>query len=448
VRIESADNDIGGPLVGRRNVPSGNEEAGVTLFGPAATSNRVRGNWIGLSVDGRSAVPNGTGVSIAVGAAANSVGGTGPSDGNVISGNTLDGVFIVGDGTDGNTIARNAFGAAGAGPGAVGNGRSAVAIADADHTSVGQGPEEGNLFMASGRDGIYLNRADHTVIVGALVNGNTGHGVSVNSSADSIVPWNVIFGNGGDGVRIQGPESVRNMVGMGSIHSNVGKGLGLAGSANGDIARPTIAGGSSSVVSGTACPGCAGQVYSDDADEGRTLEAIAHANDATGSWMVAVALGGPNVTALATDAAKGTSEFSSPFALGSGSSFVVDDPGDGPDLHDDAPGDGTCRAMVGGCTLRAGIEEANALQGRDRITFARAMTIQVDPDTVPELTLSEPAVVDAGGVWDAAGDRPGVTIDGGGTSGAVLTIDADGCAVYGFADHRRRCRSPRMGRRQ
>lgn len=52
--------------------------------------------------------------------------------------------------------------------------------------------------------------------------------------------------------------------------------------------------------------------------------------------------------------------------------FVVNDAGDG---GDDTPGDTQCEtSVVGQCTLRAALEEANALGGTDTVTFAGAIT--------------------------------------------------------------------------
>jgi CSLREA domain-containing protein len=46
--------------------------------------------------------------------------------------------------------------------------------------------------------------------------------------------------------------------------------------------------------------------------------------------------------------------------------FAVDDTADAPDS---VPGDGSCNNGVGECTLRAAVEEANALAGADAVTL-------------------------------------------------------------------------------
>ncbi|MGH3088761.1 MAG: CSLREA domain-containing protein, partial [Rubrobacteraceae bacterium] len=79
--------------------------------------------------------------------------------------------------------------------------------------------------------------------------------------------------------------------------------------------------------------------------------------------------------------------------------FIVDSSADAVDA---TPGDGTCATAVNECTLRAAIQEANALVGDDSIDFS-----------VDEVTLS---IIGAGEDSAATGDldlRQDVIIDGG-----------------------------------
>jgi hypothetical protein len=66
-------------------------------------------------------------------------------------------------------------------------------------------------------------------------------------------------------------------------------------------------------VSGTACPGCTVEVFSDAEDEGRVYEGSAVASAAgTFSFTKPTGLTGPFITATATDGQGNTSEFSAP----------------------------------------------------------------------------------------------------------------------------------------
>jgi CSLREA domain-containing protein len=82
-------------------------------------------------------------------------------------------------------------------------------------------------------------------------------------------------------------------------------------------------------------------------------------------------------------------------------SFVVNSEGDQPDTD---PGDGKCQIIKRGqCTLRAAIEEANALSGHDTITF-NGSTTNIQPATnLPALTDDDGATIYGAG---------NVTLDG------------------------------------
>src|SRR5262249_43821262 len=77
---------MGGTVTGARNVIPGNQGSGISLTA-GATSNQVLGNYIGTMATGGTALPNqGNGVDLA-GASLNTIGGTAPGAGNLISGN-------------------------------------------------------------------------------------------------------------------------------------------------------------------------------------------------------------------------------------------------------------------------------------------------------------------------------------------------------------------------
>lgn len=78
----------------------------------------------------------------------------------------------------------------------------------------------------------------------------------------------------------------------------------------------------------------------------------------------------------------------------SAATFTVDDLGDSSGPGDTAPGDGVCEDIRPGtrCTLRAAIEEANALEGRDTIEFSVAGSIT--PFAAPMPVITEALVID------------------------------------------------------
>ena len=75
-----------------RNIFSGNS-INVKIFGNSARDNMVQGNFIGTDVNGSFAIGTGNGVSI-LDAPANTIGGTVAGAGNLISGNSGDGVHL------------------------------------------------------------------------------------------------------------------------------------------------------------------------------------------------------------------------------------------------------------------------------------------------------------------------------------------------------------------
>ncbi len=129
VEIDDAlDNTIGGNTAGAVNLISGNTLNGVEIDGAHATGNVIEGDEIGTDITGARPVPNSVGVEIDTDASGNTIGGTVAGAGNVISGNTGDGVEITGSGATGNLVAGNLIGTNAAGSAALANGNAGVEI--------------------------------------------------------------------------------------------------------------------------------------------------------------------------------------------------------------------------------------------------------------------------------------------------------------------------------
>ena len=90
----SSGNTIGGTASGAGNVISGNTDDGVEITGSGTTGNVVAGDFIGTDVSGTMAIPNGNGVEIDTNAAGNTIGGTTALARDIISGNTGYGVLL------------------------------------------------------------------------------------------------------------------------------------------------------------------------------------------------------------------------------------------------------------------------------------------------------------------------------------------------------------------
>ena len=114
INAGAEDNAIGGDAATLGNVISGNVGDGVHVRGAGGTAPdlaTVQGNRIGTSADGTAALGNGgSGIRLAGGAHDILVGGPTAGLGNLISGNTIDGVRIEGAGTTGVRLESNLIG--------------------------------------------------------------------------------------------------------------------------------------------------------------------------------------------------------------------------------------------------------------------------------------------------------------------------------------------------
>jgi hypothetical protein len=189
-------NVIGGTTAGARNVISGNAADGVNIGGTGSTANVVEGNYIGTSYTGNFAVPNGgNGVIIQAQATGNTVGGTGVGAGNLISGNTGNGVQIWNPVTNDNDVFGNLIGTNAAGTGAVPNTQNGVLIDDgaANNSIGGVLAGQANRIGFNKQNGIAVtNFANNDPLRGNAIFANVklgidldGDGVTPNDSDDS-----------------------------------------------------------------------------------------------------------------------------------------------------------------------------------------------------------------------------------------------------------------------
>ena len=314
----------GGPCTGVCNQVIGNDDQGLRLAG---SSGRVEGNFIGTS-DG--VLPIGNGVGILIDAGSWAIGGSSVGAGNVISGNVSHGVWISSQACNACSVQGNRVGTSANGAAPLGNGESGIVVNGASGLQIGgTASGAGNLISANVGNGIWLvlsqqatihgNRIGTTVAGGPLGNGGDGvrmsgqigDGTKLGLVADPAAA-NVIAHNAGAGIRIDlgaGLSFDENEIRRNSIYSNGGSGIVLQNGANGGIDAPVLSG--LRPIRGTACPGCAVDVYADSQDEGRAYQGSVVAGG-TGDWSYPGLFSGPNVTATATDGLGNTSEFSAP----------------------------------------------------------------------------------------------------------------------------------------
>jgi hypothetical protein len=151
---------------------------------------------------------------------------------------------------------------------------------------------------------------------GPLPNGGPGVEVSQGCAWYNVIgrpgEGNVIAFNGGDGVRVDGNCAVFNTIRVNSIHSNDGMGIENINGGNWELPPPNII--SQNPVTGTTCPNCTVDIFTDYADEGMYYEGSVVAGIG-GNFTFSGSLFGTWLTATTTDTSGSTSEFSAPIPV-------------------------------------------------------------------------------------------------------------------------------------
>ena len=261
----ASNNVIGGTSPADRNVLSGNTHDGVAMFDAGTSGNHVEGNFIGLAVDGNTALANrDRGVFIANAASNNVIGGTAAGAGNVISGNGNFGVLIYGKDSLGNVTTRNLvegdiLGENAAGTAPVPNPFGAfIGGGAAFNTIGGLVPAAGNVIADNTLAGVGLSDPPTTdnQVQGNLIEGNLdGVKIQLGARGNNVGALgggafggrNTISGNSDDGVLITDPDTIGNVVQGNFIGTNTGATALLPNGMNGVAIQ---AGASNNIIGG------------------------------------------------------------------------------------------------------------------------------------------------------------------------------------------------------
>ncbi|WP_183094368.1 NosD domain-containing protein [Nocardioides stalactiti] len=208
-----------------------NRFADIAIF-VSGDGNRISGNWVGVDSAGHNAAGNRYGIWLD-GATDTVIGGTNPSDRNVISANTNDGIVLYA-GNEGTVIQGNYIGVDPTGEVALGNGQNGIWVGGATDTTVGGTTDAtSNLVSANGRHGILVGATGTTVrrnVLGLNRSGNVAmanlrNGIWLSEAVDSLVSNNVVAHSGWAGIRVSGNEADLNRL-RGNLVSGSG-GLGI-----------------------------------------------------------------------------------------------------------------------------------------------------------------------------------------------------------------------------
>ncbi len=245
----------------QRNIISGNTGPGVTIDFTSPTI--IAGNYIGTDVTGKLALANTEGVLIENAAADNTIGGFLAGTGNLIAGNTGDGVDITGLNTNANVVEGNYIGTNVTATAALGNGTNGVEIQRGAQSNLigtnGDGVNdaaERNIISGNRNDGVFIHDTytNDNVVAGnfigldatgtiAIYNGTPGptdytkfklcvgviiaNGAQYNrvgtsgAEVDNVGERNVISGNIRSGVVVADPGSDHNVIAGNYIGTDV-----------------------------------------------------------------------------------------------------------------------------------------------------------------------------------------------------------------------------------
>ena len=356
ITFGATNNRIGGTLPTERNLISGNNALpdtwGIWIGG--ANNNVVQGNYIGTDISGTTALANGTGIVLALGATSgNLIGGNTAGAGNLISGNNGisfagflgNGIVLDGSTTQNNTVQGNLIGTNATGNAAIPNTTGGVAIQNAANNNIiNQNVISGNTLNgiiitgANTNANSVTNNKIGTQIDGTSALANSQNGVLIAAGAKNNIIGGTVANTGNaiafnsKGVTVTGNTSTGNQILGNSIFSNTGIGIDLNNdgiTVNGVNPRtfpnsgqnyPLLLTASGTNVSGVlnSAPSTTYRLEffaSDTIDQGKTFLGTTNViTDASGiasfSSTITSIPAGQVVTATATNATTGTSEFS------------------------------------------------------------------------------------------------------------------------------------------
>jgi hypothetical protein len=228
----STANLIGGNGPGEGNVISGNRDAGIYVLNGGA--NLIQGNYIGTKAGGIGTIGNANNGIALNNTVQNVIGGTTPGARNVISGNRGSGIHMVGAGSTGNLIRGNYIGTDASGKVDTGNTADGITMAGVSANSVGgTNAAAGNLISGNEQVGVFLSDGAATnLLLGNLIG--------------TDVTGKLPVGNGMAGIAVAG--AVSNIIGWplpGSgnvISGNKQDGIFLATNSIGNLVQGNLIG--------------------------------------------------------------------------------------------------------------------------------------------------------------------------------------------------------------
>jgi parallel beta-helix repeat protein len=242
-------NTVGGTTIGAQNVLSGSIW-GAVIFGAGTSGNLIEGNFVGTNQSGSAALPNEVGIGIYT--AGNTIGGNTPGAGNLISGNTYQGISLNANAT---LIQGNDIGTTESANAAIPNGSDGLDVTGNNNTIGGTISGAGNVLSGNAGDGIQLVSANKTLVQGNLIGTNAAGSAAIpNNGLAGVMIYdsdtntiggttagtrNVISGNSGNGIQlnpfygISGEQAQNNLIEGNYIGADASGGLPLGNGGDG-----------------------------------------------------------------------------------------------------------------------------------------------------------------------------------------------------------------------
>jgi len=175
-------------------------------------------------------------------------------------------------------------------------------------------------WIGGNQIGIWILNSNENMISGNKIGTDTAWTTKFINSLSGIridedSKHNKIFGNlignsSQEGIRIKDSKAMYNTISENAISMNESKGISLVDSANGGIEAPKINHVQGNEIFGTALPGSIIEIFTDNDDEGRIIQAVV-ISDSAGNWGWIGNIHGSfdSIRATATDTLGNTSEF-------------------------------------------------------------------------------------------------------------------------------------------
>ena len=166
----------------------------------------------------------------------------------------------------------------------------------------------GNLVEANGRDGFEIHRAQDSLFAANTSRGNGRHGFYLtDGSTLNQLRGNTIYGNNEHGIRANELATRRNSWSQNGVYGNGFGGIALTSGANDGVMPPLLTAVQDGILEGTAVPGAAVEIFTDDGFQARYYEGQTVADGDGRFVFTTTAWQAGWVTAVVTDAAGNSS---------------------------------------------------------------------------------------------------------------------------------------------